>query len=139
MNKIVKHARKFCEAAFDLSETYNLNVTVLAVDHGGHLIALYRTDYAAFASIEAARRKAVAAACFQMPTAAQHHMFENDPLVMVAAMASGDLLIVPGGFPLILDNVCVGGVGIAGGHYREDQMLGEKALLALAGAEGTTP
>jgi len=139
MNSMVREARAFCAEVFELAETYNLNVTVLAVDKGGHLIALLRTDRAAFSSVEAARRKAVAAASLQMPTSAQIHMFENDPLVITALTASGDMLIVPGGFPLIVDNVCVGGLGIAGGHYSEDVMLGEKALTKLAAAREVQP
>lgn len=136
MNPIVKEAQAFCQVVADLAETFNIGLTVLAVDKGGHLIALYRSDRAPFASIEAARRKAVAAATIQMPTSAAVHMFEGDPLVVTALTASGDMLIVPGGFPLVVDNNCVGGYGIAGGHYSEDQMVGEKALAKLAERTG---
>jgi uncharacterized protein GlcG (DUF336 family) len=132
MNPILAQARAFCQTVVDFAETFNLNVTALAVDKGGHLIALQRTDRAGFPSAEAARRKATAAATIAMPTAAMVHMFEKDQLVVTALHASGDMLIVPGGFPMIVDKVCVGGFGIAGGHYSEDVMLGERALEALA-------
>jgi uncharacterized protein GlcG (DUF336 family) len=45
------------------------------------------------------------------------------------------MLVVPGGFPMIVDGNCVGGYGIAGGHYSEDEMLGGRALAALAGRD----
>lgn len=135
MNAILHQARKFCEAVLDHAQRYSLNVSVVAVDKGGHLIALYRTDRAIFASSEAARRKAVAASALAMPTSAMVDMFRNDPLVTTALSASGDMLVVPGGFPLIVDGNCVGGYGIAGGHYSEDEMLGGRALAALAGRE----
>ena len=138
MNRVVKRAREFCDAVFDHAERFELNVSVVAVDTGGHLIALYRTDRTIFSASEAARRKAVAAAALHMPTATQAHMFQNDPLVVTALTASGDMLIVPGGFPMIVDGNCVGGFGIAGGHYSEDQMLGEHALATLAGQAGAT-
>lgn len=136
MNPILRQARAFCQTVIDLAETYNLNVTALAVDKGGHLIALQRTDRAGFPSAEAARRKAVASATMAMPTAAMAHMFANDPIVITAVHASGDMLVVPGGFPMIVDQVCVGGFGIAGGHYSEDIMLGDQALQAMSADQG---
>ena len=135
MNAILHQARKFCESVLEHAERYSLSISVVAVDKGGHLVALYRTDHAIFASAEAARRKAVAASALAMPTSSMVDMFRNDPLVTTALSASGDMLVVPGGFPMIVDGNCVGGYGIAGGHYSEDEMLGGRALAALAGRD----
>jgi uncharacterized protein GlcG (DUF336 family) len=93
-----------------------------------------RADRAAFSAVEAARRKAVAAASLQMPTAAITEMFSADPLVVTALSASGDMLIVPGGFPVVVDHNCIGGFGIAGGHYTEDDAIGRQAIAAVAAA-----
>ncbi len=132
MNIIIKQARKICDTVLDHAERYSLNVSVVVVDNGGHLIAMYRTDRASYTSIEAARRKAVTSSALQMPTSALVHMFENDPLVVTALTAGGEMLVVPGGFPLVVDGNCRGGFGIAGGHYSEDEMLGSRTLDALA-------
>lgn len=136
MNPVLTCANTFCATVIALAEKMNLQVTALATDKGGHLIAVQRTDRAGFPSTEAARRKATTSATTSMPTAALAHMFESDPMVLTALHASGDMLIVPGGFPMILDKMCVGGFGIAGGHYSEDVMLGEQALAAMAQAAG---
>jgi glc operon protein GlcG len=132
MNLIHRHVRKLCEVTFELAESMDLNVSVVAVDLGGHPIVTFRGDRTAFASLEAARRKGVAAAGLQMSTAALAEMFAQDPLVQAAVHASGDMLVVPGGFPIIFGPGVIGGLGIAGGHYREDHMLGEKALAAIS-------
>jgi uncharacterized protein GlcG (DUF336 family) len=133
MNRLNNHMRQLCLAAFTRAETHNVNVAVVAVDLGGHPVVVLRADHAAFPTTEAARRKAVASASLQMPTAGLAEMFAGDPMVLAALGASGDMLIVPGGFPIIFENRCIGGLGIAGGHYSEDDAIG-RAALAAAGA-----
>ncbi len=128
MNPIFKHCRRLCEHALDVAESMDLNVSIVAVDLGGHPIVSFRGDRTTYASMEAARRKAVAASAMQLATSSMADLFAPDPMVSLAVHASGEMLIVPGGFPILFGDGCVGGLGIAGGHYREDNMVGEKAL-----------
>jgi len=93
-----------------------------------------RGDRTSYASLEAARRKAVAAGCMQMSTGALADLFAQDSLAQTAVHASGDMLLVPGGFPINFGSGCVGGLGIAGGHYKEDHIVGEKAFASLKAA-----
>jgi uncharacterized protein GlcG (DUF336 family) len=103
-------------------------VAVAVTDTGGHVVAAGRMDGIGFVSAEAARRKAVTAASFGAPTAAVAAMVEGDPALVAALRSAPELELLPGGFPLQVDGVTVGGVGIAGGHYSKDQTLGENAL-----------
>jgi glc operon protein GlcG len=134
MNSIHLYARALCERAFDIAQSMDLNVSIVATDLGGYPIVVLRGDRTSYTSLEAARRKAVAAGGMQMSTSALAEMFAQDPLVLTAAHASGDMLVVPGGFPIIFGTGCVGGLGIAGAHYKEDHMVGEKAFAALNAA-----
>jgi glc operon protein GlcG len=134
MNTIHNYARALCERAFEIAQSMDLNVSIVAADLGGHPIVVLRGDRTSFASLEAARRKAVAASTMQMSTAALAEMFAPDPLVQTAVHASGDMLVVPGGFPIVVGPGCVGGLGIAGGHYKEDHIVGEKAFEAMKAA-----
>jgi len=132
MNRIFKHMQQLCSAGFEAAVRHNSHVAVVAVDTGGHLLVVMRADRAPFSAVEAARRKAVASASLQMPPAAIAEMFSADPLVVTALSATGDMLIVPGGFPVVLDHNCVGGLGIAGGHYTEDDAIGRQAIAGAA-------
>jgi glc operon protein GlcG len=136
MNRLNNHMHQLCLAAFRRAETHNVNIAVVAVDLGGHPVVVLRADHAAFPTMEAARRKAVASASLKMPTAGLAEMFAGDPMVLTALGVSGDMLVVPGGFPIIFENRCVGGLGIAGGHYSEDDAIG-RAALAIAGADSS--
>ena len=131
MNANFRHCLRLCRIALDISEAMNLNMSVVATDLGGHPSVVMRGDRTSFATLEAARRKAVAASAMQLSTKALADLFNTDPLVSVAVHASGEMLVVPGGFPIIFDKGCIGGLGIAGGHYSEDDMVGEKAFRAL--------
>jgi uncharacterized protein GlcG (DUF336 family) len=134
MNRLNAHMLELCVAGFKDAERHNAHVSLVAVDLGGHPIVVLRADRASFPTIEAARRKAVASASLGMPTAGLAEMFAADPMVLTALGASGDMLIVPGGFPVIFDGRCVGGFGIAGGHYTEDDAIGKRAVAALGKA-----
>jgi glc operon protein GlcG len=131
MNPIHMYARALCERAFDIAVSMDLNVSIVATDLAGHPMVVLRGEHTSYASLEAARRKAVAAGGMQMSTDAMVEMFAPDPLVLTAAQASGDMLVVPGGFPIIFGSGCVGGLGIAGAHYKQDHMIGEKAFAAV--------
>lgn len=136
MNENFLYARKLCDAAFDIALSMNTHMSIVATDLGGHPIVILRGDNTSYASLEAARRKAVAAFTMQMSTGALADMISQDPLVQRAVHASGDMLVVPGGFPIVFGSGCIGGLGIAGGHYTEDHIVGEKAFKAILAASG---
>ena len=41
------------------------------------------------------------------------------------------LVVFGGGYPIKVDGQVVGGIGVSGGHYSEDQQVAETALKAL--------
>lgn len=128
-------AKALCEATLAEAQRLGFDICVIAVDTGGHPIALLRSDLCPYAPMEAARRKAITACSMKAPSAMIADLIQHDPLAAAALAASPDMLAVPGGFPILLDNVCVGGFGVAGGHYRDDAWLGEAALAAVVGPQ----
>lgn len=135
MNSAYRYIRGLCDAAFDVSERMDLNLAIVATDLGGHPVISLRGDRTCYAAMESARRKAIAAFSMQMSTQALADLFARDPMVAAAMHGSGEMLIVPGGFPIIFDGGCIGGLGIAGGHYREDHMVGERAFAASSAGQ----
>ncbi|MER7581203.1 heme-binding protein [Kitasatospora sp. NPDC097691] len=102
---------------------------VAVTDQGGHLLAFDRSDGAPFLTAEVAVDKAWTAAAFHTPT----HVWNGylaDP--QVAPLAGHPrLMAVGGGYPITDDGRCVGGLGISGGSYQQDQQAAEEALTAL--------
>jgi uncharacterized protein GlcG (DUF336 family) len=107
-------------------------MVIAIVDDGGVLKALSRMDGAALLSVQVAQDKAYTAVGFGMPSGAWHDFIKDDPPLAAGAPSGIDRLVVfGGGFPISVDGVCVGGIGVSGGHYSEDAAVAEAALATL--------
>jgi uncharacterized protein GlcG (DUF336 family) len=99
---------------------------VAVTDAGGHLKAFERADTVPFLTAEVAIDKAWTAASFQTATHVWNDLIGNP---RIAPLAYRDRLVaVGGGYPIIENGVCIGGLGISGGTYEEDQRAAEAAL-----------
>lgn len=122
-------AMEIADGVLAHAERLGLDVAIVAVDRGGREILTYRSDLTSYNALEPARKKATTSAAMGMPTSTVTSMTMADPIAQRALGASPDMLPVPGGFPIIIDNRVVGGIGVAGGHYTDDQQLLSKVLV----------
>ncbi|MEU6966944.1 heme-binding protein [Kitasatospora aureofaciens] len=102
---------------------------VAVTDQGGHLKAFDRADDALFLTAEVALDKAWTAASFQTPTHTWNDHLANPRLSPLAGHPR--LMAVGGGYPIVENGRCLGGLGISGGSYEQDQQAAEEALTAL--------
>jgi glc operon protein GlcG len=125
-------AQRVVELALAEASTLLLRIAVVVVDRGGHVVAAARMDNVGFLNVEVARRKATAGVSFGVPTHGLAEVLDRDDRLARAMAATGDQIItLPGGFPLTEITTTVGGFGIAGGHYEQDQQIGERVLKVL--------
>ena len=67
-----------------------------------------------------------------IPSHAWHDFIKDDaPLADGAPTGIDRLVIFGGGYPITVDGRLVGGIGVSGGHYSEDQKVAEAGLVAL--------
>jgi glc operon protein GlcG len=111
------------------AERFGFDFAIVAVDRGGREVLTYRSDLCSYNAIEPARKKAITSAAMGMPTSSIAAVTMGDPIAQRALGASPDMLAVPGGFPIIQDNIVIGGIGMAGGHYTDDQQVLAKVLV----------
>ena len=111
--------------------------TICVCDDGGHPIALHRMTGARLTGVEIAIAKAFTAAGHRRAT----HRFNQPPsgpalpgneAFGIHAMHPGRFAVFVGGFPIVVDNEVVGGVGLSGGNGEQDTACGVAALAALA-------
>jgi uncharacterized protein GlcG (DUF336 family) len=96
------------------------------------LKAFSRMDGAPLLSVQVAQDKAYTAAGFGLPTHGWHDFIKDDaPLADGAPTGIDRLVVFGGGYPLMVGEQLVGGVGVSGGHYSEDMAVAEAALAAL--------
>lgn len=107
-------------------------MVIAVVDDGGVLKAFSRMDGAALLSVQVAQDKAYTAVGFGMPTHGWHDFIKDDPPLADGAPSGIERLVVfGGGYPITVGDEAVGGIGVSGGHYSEDQEVAEAALAAL--------
>ncbi|MFE9686189.1 heme-binding protein [Streptomyces sp. NPDC006285] len=107
----------------------NFTAAIALTDQGGHLKAFDRADNAPFLTAEVALDKAWTAASFHIPTHRWNDYLTNPRVAPLAGPSR--LMAVGGGYPIIENGRCIGGLGISGGSYEQDQQAAEKALATL--------
>lgn len=119
-------AARLVSASIAASERVGFEPVVAIVDAAGNLKAFERSDRGSYLAVNIAIDKAYTAASFGLSTAQWVDLLEDRgasnlrhvPRVMAAA----------GGFPIMEDGMIIGGLGISGGSWAQDQEAGEEAL-----------
>ena len=131
-------AKKMMEAATDRAARFEIAVTVVVVDAGGHTILLERMDGGRFHTVHSSTTKAVCAASNRRPTTTRGAQAQElDTLhALGLSLATGPQrwTAMEGGFPIFIDGHCVGGIGVSGGDWEQDQAIASAAVEAV-GAE----
>ena len=131
-------AKKMMEAATARAEKFGIAVTVVVVDAGGHTILLERMDGGRFHTVHSSTTKAVCSASNRRPTTTHGAQAQElDTLhALGLSLAAGPQrwTAMEGGFPIFIDGHCVGGIGVSGGDWEQDQAIASAAVEAV-GAE----
>ena len=130
MSLTLDQALKLIDHARGAGAAQGLSVAAAVVDAGGRLIACARGDGVGYVHTAVAERKAATAVNFKAPTHALLEMLKADPVALAAVMSETTLCALPGGFPIVVEGVLIGGFGVAGAHYSQDQAIGERAIAA---------
>ena len=116
--------------ALDVGSEVGVAVSVWVVDHSLGKIAFASSENATPHSHLTSLKKAQTAASTRRPTG-----WMPAGLSIELPLASDGLLTnVPGGFPIKVDGIVVGGLGIAGGTVEQDAQIAA-AVLSAFGAD----
>lgn len=130
-------AQELVTAVHDDARSKRLAMSAAVVDRGGQLVAVGRMDGAALCATPLATDKAFTAAACEAPTAAWSASTQpGGPDWGMQTAMGGKLTVLPGGLPVIVDGVMVGGLGVSGGECAEDEACAAAALQALALGSG---
>jgi uncharacterized protein GlcG (DUF336 family) len=129
-------ARQMVAAAIRKSEEIGIVETICVVDEGGYPVAMERMDRARVTGPQIAWNKAFTAAGHKRST----HLFNEPPngpalpgneAFGIQWSFDGKFAAFVGGFPIVVDDEVVGGVGLSGGNGEQDTACGLAALQAL--------
>jgi glc operon protein GlcG len=120
--------RRISAAAEAEARKNNWNVTIAILDDGGHLLHLVRMDGATPANARIAIEKGRTAAETRRSTAMWEERIKAGRTSMLRMPG---VTPVQGGLPIVVDGVCVGGVGVSGVQSHEDEQIAAAGIQAL--------
>jgi glc operon protein GlcG len=128
-------AKKMMTTAIAKAGEAAVAISVAITDAGGHLILLERMDGGRFHTVHSATTKAVCAASNKRPTSPQGA--QGQPLdiahALGLALAAGPerWTAMEGGYPVIVDGQCIGGIGVAGADWATDERIAREAVESI--------
>jgi uncharacterized protein GlcG (DUF336 family) len=132
-------ARKMTSAAVAQAEQAGIPISVAIVDSGGHLLAFERMDGGRFHTVHSSTTKAVCAASNKRPTTAKGAQAQDlDTTHAIGlALAAGPerWTAMEGGYPIVFEGECVGGIGVSGGTWEFDQRVARAAIAAIGASD----
>jgi uncharacterized protein GlcG (DUF336 family) len=107
------------------------HVDIVVVDAGGNVVASVRMDDAKLLSMYTATTKAVSAASHRRPTTE----IDAEMAPSLASASGGRLTNMAGGLPIVINGICVGGIGIGSAPDDEDIAIARAGLAAIGAQE----
>jgi uncharacterized protein GlcG (DUF336 family) len=132
----LNEARAMAAAAIRKAQELGVPETVCIADEGGYPIVLERMDGARITGPQIAWNKAFTAAGHKRST----HLFTRPPngpalpgneAFGIQLSFEGRFAAFVGGYPIVVDDQVIGGVGLSGGNGEQDTACGLAALEAL--------
>ena len=128
-------AKSMMAAAIAKAEEIGIPATVAIVDAGGHMLLLERMDGGRFHTVHSSTTKDVTAASNRRPTTTQGAQGQDlDTLHAIGlTLAAGPerWTAMEGGFPIFVEGECIGGIGVSGGDWQQDQDIAQAAFAAV--------
>ena len=128
-------AREMMKAAMRIAEADRIPISVAITDGGGHLVLFERMDGGRFHTVHSSTTKAVTASSNMRPTTgkgAQGQALDTTHAIGLALAAGpGRWTAMEGGYPIIVDGQCIGGIGVSGGTWEFDDRVAREAIAAI--------
>ena len=124
-------AQKIVNAAFLAAQKDKLMVSITIVDRSGQVLALLRDHRAGVHTIRSSYKKAYTANSQKRETAVIATGIKDGTIPEDIRYLDENFLMMPGGMPIFIDGIVVGGIGVGGAHGNEDVQIAKSGLKAL--------
>ena len=126
----VESAQKLVAGALAKAKEQGTAMVIAVIDESGLLKAFCRMDGAPLISIEVSQNKAYTA-LFGFPSHEFFDFIKSDPALLTGVPHIPRIATFGGGFPIRVDSVVVGGIGVSGGTVEQDIACAKAGLAAL--------
>jgi ATP:cob(I)alamin adenosyltransferase len=131
-NKALSFWKKMAEAAEKKAGEIGIGMVFAAVDQGGNLVLLHRTDESILASIDIAANKAYTALILRMPSEQAGELaLPGHEFFGLGTTNNGRIVTFGGGFPVVVNGEIIGAIGVSGGSIAQDTAIATYALQSV--------
>lgn len=124
-------AKKILERAEAKGKELGMKFAISIVDKAGNLKAFSAMDGTPVLALEIAQNKAYSAAGYNRATHEWYDRLKDDAPLLEGIVHTPRLIIFGGGYPIVAEGECIGGIGVSGGHYTHDMQVCEAGLSAI--------
>lgn len=124
-------AQKMVTTAFAEAKKSQYQVSITVVDRSGQTLAVLRDHHAGVHTIRASYKKAYTANSQKRETAVIAQGIHDGSIPEDVRYLDENMLMLPGGIPIIIDGEVVGGIGVGGAHGSEDVRIAMAGLQVL--------
>ena len=127
-----KLAQDMVVAAAAEAEKIGVPMAISICDEAGHPKAFLRIDGAALLVVGVAIKKARMAVAGEEPTDFwPGYIEEHEPELALSIAHVEDMIVIGGGFPIMVDDQMIGAIGVSSGLVAEDIQCAKAALALL--------
>ena len=119
------------DAALEEAKRLGVGSVICVSDAAGFPIVIKRPDNGKVTSVSIAIDKAFTAACHKRPTHTYTNAQSGGEAFGIMNMHGGKFAIFVGGWPIEVDGEVVGGIGVSGGHTKEDIACCKAGVTAI--------
>lgn len=127
----IEMAQAIANAAFLEARKRQFQVSITVVDRSGQTLAVLRDHRAGVHTIRASYKKAYTANSQKRDTATIGQGIADGSIPEDVRYLDENMLMLPGGIPIIIDGEVVGGIGVGGAHGSEDVRIAMAGLQVL--------
>ncbi|HNL84639.1 MAG TPA: heme-binding protein [Chitinophagales bacterium] len=131
MDITLEQAEKMVAAAHKKALELDVKMNIAVVDAGANLKAFARMDNAWLGSIDISIKKAKTARFFDFPTGVIGSLSQPGGSLYNIEHSNGGLITFPGGLPIKIGEIVIGGIGVSGSTVENDHAVAEAGLAAL--------
>ena len=128
-------AKKMMATAIERAKAAGISISCAICDAGGHMILLERMDGGRFHTVHSSTTKAACAASTRRLTTTKGAVGQDLDLAhtigLALAAGSERWTSMEGGAPVLVDGVCLGGIGVSGGDWQTDERIACEAVESI--------
>ncbi len=128
-------AEALLDAAVVHAGELGVPMSLCVLDEAGHQVAARRMDGARWITVSIALAKAATSAAWHLPAREVGERLSAAPALLTAIVVQqeGSFAASEGGYPIIVDDIVIGGMGASGGTGAQDGEVVRAAIESVIG------